>query len=1113
MNLYNIKIIAKYETKLLRRSWLFRIFGILTLIFGVGFLILTNSNLLDQFSMIWSRTALPSIIAFNATYLYSIVQAILVVFLAGGFLTRDKKLDTAEVIFVRPISNSDYIIGKSWGVMRLFLTLNLVLLVTAMFIQSVISHYPMDFYPFLFYFFTMSMISLLFMLGLSYIILLIVKSQPVMMILTLGYISLSFFYLDDFGFGIFDLFGVKQPALFSEIVGLPHPKLFLLQRSIYLLLGIGLICITIALFNRIPPHSWSKKRALLFGMLFIGAGVITGGYFYLEVSSNERQWATYRTTAIRYTDHPKVDIIEASIHYTSQGDQLQSSVLLTLRNPQAETMHDFLLYLNPKLHIDTIKIEGKQVDFKREHQVVIVKYPLQAKQSVELRMNYQGTIDERIAYIDLPLKERTAPDIERSNLNVGKRYVYLASDYTLLTPEIIWYPTSVPPSNPKAPYSTEQDYVRYTLQVSGSGHLKPISQGIRDSLAEGYRFTNINPLPSLTLSIGAYERMEITLDSVTYAVNYFQGHDFFSEHFVRIADTLPTLIKEQRESFERNCGRIYPYTKLELTEVPVHFTSYKRNWKGNSEYIAPEMILYPEYGVTLQVDFKTQKKRIQTWKRNEIPDERAIDAQTFVEIPIQLLTNEQRGNWFSTKPNLQYLNDMIFYFDGFYYSEDYPVMNRILKIMMQNSLQTPSPMLLTMSDAELANDYLGSHSLKEALYDSSLKPLVLNEVIKAKANTLKYYLIASIGVDSYYQLMEKIRRETNLKAYDFKKFIQIVEQQYHPDFQSYLTEWYKANSSADLYAQAAKTDRIVIDDVEKFRVEFMINNPSSHTAVISTKISSGDDRQSRRRRMRRNTDEDEKTQLAKMKFYILPPQSSYKIAELSEESPSLLEINTYISNNIPNSFRFTFDKITTQTRDTSLGMVPVSATLFDTEPGTIIIDNESEGFRIVNKNNRHKLRSFLQQFQTIEDRGRYQNLISWRPPSEWTLIKDANFYGTNIHSAIYRKKGKGNSHVEWKTTIPESGYYELYIWNAYPRHGGRNRGWDNNEKELQYYSIQYGTENEELELACNQEEGGWIPMGRFRFEQDEKVVVTLSDITDRNYVIADAIKFVKIEIE
>ena len=100
MNIHNISTISRYETKLLRRSWLFRIFAILSLLVIVFFHMGTQSNL-GWFE--WVMVAMPSSIPFVNIYLFNIAQSVIAIFLAGSFLKRDKKLDTAEVIYVRPM--------------------------------------------------------------------------------------------------------------------------------------------------------------------------------------------------------------------------------------------------------------------------------------------------------------------------------------------------------------------------------------------------------------------------------------------------------------------------------------------------------------------------------------------------------------------------------------------------------------------------------------------------------------------------------------------------------------------------------------------------------------------------------------------------------------------------------------------------------------------------------------------------------------------------------------------------------------------------------------------------------------------------------------------------
>ena len=90
MNLHNINTIAGYEGKLLKRSWLFRIFAFLAL-FGISVITLWYfTPLLDRLGTIWPREAVSSQIPFFNTRLYSMAQSMIAVFLAGNFLQRDK---------------------------------------------------------------------------------------------------------------------------------------------------------------------------------------------------------------------------------------------------------------------------------------------------------------------------------------------------------------------------------------------------------------------------------------------------------------------------------------------------------------------------------------------------------------------------------------------------------------------------------------------------------------------------------------------------------------------------------------------------------------------------------------------------------------------------------------------------------------------------------------------------------------------------------------------------------------------------------------------------------------------------------------------------------------
>ncbi|MGL5681838.1 MAG: hypothetical protein ACRDDZ_02130 [Marinifilaceae bacterium] len=1115
MNIQNIKHIAQYESKLLRRSWLFRIFALLAIVLTVGYLLGIHTSVFNKTGIVWAVTSLPSMIAFSATYFYTLIQSILVVFLAGGFLTRDKKLDTAEVVFVRPMSNTDYIVGKTWGVARVFLGLNIFLLIVAMFIQGVINHYPMSVYPFIYYFFTLSLPSLLFMLGLSYTILLIVCSQPIMMIITLGLAGISYFYMEHTAFGIFDLFGIQQPVLFSDFNGMASTINFLSQRGVYFLLGIGLIALTCGMFKRIPQHPWSSKMAVISGTVLSFLALLLGGSYVLRQSAMLEDTLRYAESYNQFASLPEASALTHSIVYTHSGNSLEAESEIKLYNRHEQALNEIILFLNPGLTITSASVNSTPVQTTRENQVVRIAQTMASKDTVILRLTYNGTIDENIAYTDLTAEEKQEKRSRGTYFKAGQRNAYISKDFTLLTPEIVWYPTTVAPNNPSSRYALKQDYTLYSLEVKNTNNLLAISQGKRVDTENGYKFENQYPLVNISLTIGNYETKSIIIDSTYYAVNYLKGHDFFSKEYENLSDTLPELIRVQRDNYERAQAFMYPFNKLELTEVPVHFASHVRNWKGYTEKIAPEIVFYPEYGAGMHSDIPSIKYRSKTWRRgNEEPSEMEVNIQTFNSFPIQELTNTtSRASWGSSDINHTNISGMLFDFNGYFYSARYPMINRIIKSMMQDNEVQGMRGWWSINDNRKAAIYLGTHSLQDAITDKDLKPTLLKEVIVMKAEALKQYLITHIGVDSYFDLTDYLYEQAYNGAYDFDDFTSMIKNQYRLDLDTFLTEWYTIKATPSLYTRNSKADKVIIDDTEMYKVEFMINNPSDATAIIATELISGGNRGSRGPRMMTmggGGGDDEMTKLKRKKFYIIPPHGTYRVTQISESQPSGITINTNISDNIPANFRFSFDKITTETLDTTQGVFPISPELFADEKGVIIIDNEDDGFRVINSNSRMKLRNLLQNWKNEEEFTKYKDFNPWMTPGEWTPIVGNSYHGNHIQSAYYRSKGVGNSFAVWETTIPEGGYYELYIWNPGQMRGpGGHRGGD--QAIFQYYTISFDGDNEEMELQVNPRDSEWTSMGRFRFDEKTKVSVTLSDKTDRNYVIADAIKFVRTE--
>ena len=104
---FNLWVVAKFEIKTLLRSWFFRIFS------GLSIFILTVFNIANLSSSAWESRALSSSIPYQSLLILNSIQAIIAVFLASDFLKRDRKLDTTEAIYMRSMTNGDYVLGKT----------------------------------------------------------------------------------------------------------------------------------------------------------------------------------------------------------------------------------------------------------------------------------------------------------------------------------------------------------------------------------------------------------------------------------------------------------------------------------------------------------------------------------------------------------------------------------------------------------------------------------------------------------------------------------------------------------------------------------------------------------------------------------------------------------------------------------------------------------------------------------------------------------------------------------------------------------------------------------------------------------------------------------------
>ncbi|HSG28936.1 MAG TPA: hypothetical protein VLA34_10685, partial [Candidatus Krumholzibacterium sp.] len=389
----------------------------------------------------------------------------------------------------------------------------------------------------------------------------------------------------------------------------------LLHRGIYFVFGLSFISFTIVMLKRLPQSRAVTGLARLssFALLAVAVAMMVAYVGKIRAGSSLREQIS--ALGDSYADSPVLTVTGYDISLAHQGPAISATAAMKIRNDTPGPVEKYVFNLNPGLAVKDDGGTGRYA-VSRELQVVTVDpgRPLMPGGVDSFEISYEGIIDERACYPDILESDREkALRLEHAGMvNMGKRYSFVTPDYVLLTPESGWYPVPGPGYIPSRPEARPRRLADFSLEVRTRPGLTAVSQGAARSEGDGaFSFHPEYPLPSLALSIGKYEYRSIEVDSVEYGLYIFEGHDFFSDYFTEIGDTLQSVIRDMANDTENKLGLEYPYKRLTLLEVPIHFYSYRRLWSVAQETVQPEIVLLPEAGLPLRgVDFRMIEHRL-----------------------------------------------------------------------------------------------------------------------------------------------------------------------------------------------------------------------------------------------------------------------------------------------------------------------------------------------------------------------------------------------------------------------------------------------------------------------------------------------------------------------
>ena len=1113
MKLLDIGIVARYEALVVSRGFVFRFLAVLVLI-GITFLQIkwqSDFNLGD-----WYMMAMSSYMPFVNAYLFNIVQTLFVVFVVIDLPRREDRWGVVECIHCRPVDNGDYFIGKTIGGMMVFLCLGGLSAILCLFINLVASESPCNPLLYLFYFFTYTLPTLVFCMGFYVFLAFMVRNRGLVIFtgVALWYASLT--VLPGFCHGALDFSGSALPNLFSGVTGHPGLGGYLLHRLSFLAGGVGFMFLGVLLMKRLPDRLGGSKVLGRVGVVLLCFGVLAGGVRLSEFWRTDAVREAYRRSYDRYRDAATCRVSNHAITVRQDGEFLTMESEMVLCNAGKDAQSRPVVFLNPGLRVTRVEENGKELPFLRDNQVLSVERQLGAGDSVKWRLEYHGMIDGRYAYLYVPDALYYDTRREHSLFCFGSRYAAVSDRFLWLLPECGWYPEAVV-REPRSERLVKTDYTSFRLNVIAPRQRVVLSQGERSLVRDTLKFHTPRPLERISLCGGDYRCRTVQLSGFKVELYNFREEDVVPKFFSRlgkraVAQELERYLKGSRGSeyaansvlqrLNRFDWCYSPESRLILTEIPLSATSFRHQAENRSGLVQPGMLFLPERGtkeIRLPAPAAHKRYFLKRGAESSYNSEKKLEEVMFSSI-ISSLGQARRWNPFinghvfrapariQEESLLSDYEDLLVKPAIYIHSERFPVFDQIYHTWIQEFRSAYREVNRSMDEREiLVWNYIQTHSLEMAVRDKNMNDWLWRQILSIKAEELFHLMVRNASGERVEKVIDNFWRK-HTGVVPLERFLSEIRDSLGINLSESLEQWYFSVRPNVIYQ--VKDEKVLIysdDVVEKCIGEFKIRNlgdVAGNVTVMCNKSGYGVDY-----------------------FNVLLNPGECKLVRLPMTWGRAMYISMGMSRNLPRYIEISAAQSNGwglykygMTKDSCRGVFSIGIDDFEENDGEIIVDNESPDFFVTDLPKKWLKRLFANPEKPVS------RSMFWRDknPDEWLRAIGNSYYGDTLRSVYFKPGGDGRCKAAWKTRLEEAGKYEIFALAHYTYRNERT-------PIPYYYTVECGGEEEEIVLTIDGRQRGWVSLGKFNLPAGE-TEVTLSDRGEpENFIIADAVKWVKVE--
>jgi len=1113
--LYQLLLVIKYESKMVLRSWPFRILSFIC--FAVACMQVVG--MLSLIYFVSADTYLgPMFTARNTTMLVLMNMGGLLVWITVFFTNdigpRDRRIGVGDVVGSRPLSTSQYVTGRMLGLLLPMVCLMALTLALALVVNKAFGFHSAPFREYALSFLSFGVLTVSFTAALTACLSTLMKNRLLASLSSLALILVASIWLAQ-KHNMFDISGYVVSGNYSDLIGYgPVDQLFI-HRSMYLCVTLFLVSAAILLYPR-PQTAGSRKSAAIASALLLAATATLAACFVLHARHNKADQQEWREMlrAATANSAAAVDRYDIDLDLTARSGRVRAGVATKLRNRDETSRSTFIFMLNPGLCIDAVSTaDGRPVTVERKGPLVelTLDTPLPAGQSIPLVWQYGGRIDPYAAWlVETPLAEGWQErNMQQLASMMGKLSGWVGSRFCFFLPESHWYPRPNSTYGYDYPQKRPANFATAQVSLTVPAGWTAVTQGLLvDEKTDGDRTTVVfetdTPVPQMSLCAGEYTKVETEIYGIDCRFYYAPVHSENVEFFADAADELKRVVSESIEHMADKLGLEYPYKSLSLVEIPASCRSFSDSWDSRNLLIQPGVLLLKE------TDF-FNAYFAQTYKRSRKSTKKQGTGATDAQIKAELLKRYFARNVFGGDLELNLVpNCWEFQLDPA--GPAYPVLGSSFTAALSdaaldrhqrggeyatNRLAQPAGSMTI--DGDEVNLGMGAKFLQPDLDQEELliplgklRPLEQEEkfvmLMNRKTKGFVRTLAMVMGEKQWAEFVRAVLDKHRFKQIELADLEREATDRSDKDvswiFEQFVTEPVMPGyliTRADAYEiDAGQRER-------QFQTVVRVANLEEGKGYVTVGFDTETSQQ--------YVGTDWLTRVPKKEVFFDSREEKEIRMVLSEKPVNAWLLSASSRNvDVPIEQIYVPEESRNVPGEDSVRSLPLAGREL-----TVIVDDRDEGFSTVDLGK--ESRDQLPELKVKKGTEQYAEYRGFGWPRRWQDHTTTEAYGKYRQARKIKRRGNGTQLAIWSAALPQDGVYEVFMY-VEPEERGRYK-----------VTVKASETSREIALELKGAKRGWNSLGKYRFSSDEEARVELSDDVEdsgRRYFLvnADAVKWV-----